>query len=142
MALNLNPRKAGFLIINSRRNCKLKTHYMAKVAKLVYVSLMTRVIVEESATEDDIIKAAKPQFIEKIGTDLGDNIESIEDDEECPHIEKTKELELGDSVIWSDPDNDKRSGQYVISEIKGEIYTLTSPMGSRVEVLKDDLKPA
>jgi hypothetical protein len=57
---------------------------MAKVAKLVYVSLATRVIVDEDATEEQILEAAKHLFIDKVQTELGDNIEDIVDDEECP----------------------------------------------------------
>ncbi len=56
-----------------------------KVAKLVLASLMVRVIVEKDATEDDIIKLSKRKFHEKIDDSLGDNIEEIIDDEECPY---------------------------------------------------------
>lgn len=53
-----------------------------KVAKLVTFSIMTRVLVDEYATEDDIKQAA----IEHVDTeDIYDNIESIEDDTECPY---------------------------------------------------------
>lgn len=58
-----------------------------KVAKLVLVSLMTRVIVEEDATQEQILEAAKPQFIDKVKTDLADNLEEITDDEEVPYGE-------------------------------------------------------
>jgi hypothetical protein len=58
---------------------------MSKVAKLVYMSMMTRVIVDENATDDEIIAASKNNFIEQVKSDLGDNIESIENDEECPY---------------------------------------------------------
>jgi hypothetical protein len=61
---------------------------MAKVAKLVMVSLMTRVIVDENATEDQIIAASYKGFQAKIDNrELGDNLESIEDDEELPYGE-------------------------------------------------------
>lgn len=61
---------------------------MAKVAKLVMVSLVTRVIVDESATEDQIISASYKGFQAKIDNrELGDNLESIEDDEEVPYGE-------------------------------------------------------
>jgi hypothetical protein len=61
---------------------------MAKVAKLVYISLVTRVIVEENATEDDIIMAAKPKFMDSIFNDFGENLEKIVDDTECPYEEE------------------------------------------------------
>ena len=53
-----------------------------KIAKLVYVSLVTRVVVEDSATEDEIIEMAKDRLIDNIKTCLGENIDSIEDDTE------------------------------------------------------------
>ena len=56
-----------------------------KVAKLVYVSLMTRVVVDENATEETIIEEARKNFIEKVQNDLRDNVEEIVDDEEMPY---------------------------------------------------------
>ena len=56
-----------------------------KVAKLIYVSLMTRVVVDENATEETIIEEARKNFIEKVQNDLEDNIEEIVDDEEMPY---------------------------------------------------------
>lgn len=56
-----------------------------KVAKLVCVSLMTRVIVDASASEIEILEIAKNQFNEKIDYELSEYLESIEDDEECPY---------------------------------------------------------
>lgn len=63
---------------------------MAKVAKLVCVSLMTRVIVEDGLSEDDELDAiagqARTNFIDKLTNDaLGDHLENIELDEECPY---------------------------------------------------------
>ena len=60
---------------------------MSKIAKLVLCSLMTRVIVEENVTDDEIISASKGKFIDVISISLGDNIESIENDVECPYEE-------------------------------------------------------
>lgn len=57
---------------------------MSKVAKLVYYSFATRVVVDESSTEDDIIRASKRKILEKVQTELGENLEEIIDDEECP----------------------------------------------------------
>lgn len=65
---------------------------MAKVAKLVMVSLMTRVIVDENATDDQIIAASYKGFQAKIDNrELGDNIESIENDEEVPYGESPED---------------------------------------------------
>lgn len=56
-----------------------------KVAKLVYISLATRVVVDENATEEDILNSARPKFIVKVQEELGENLEEILDDTECPY---------------------------------------------------------
>jgi uncharacterized protein (UPF0212 family) len=58
---------------------------MAKVAKLVSVTLMTRVIVDESASEMDIMELAIPKLCEKLMDEPFEHIEDICDDEECPY---------------------------------------------------------
>jgi len=58
-----------------------------KVAKLVLVSLMVRVVVDEYATENDIIKSSKEKFHTVIEENLYDNVEEIIDDEEIPATE-------------------------------------------------------
>jgi hypothetical protein len=58
---------------------------MAKVAKLVSVSFQTRVVVEDSATDEEILDVARPKFVEKVRTELGEHLEKIEDDTECPY---------------------------------------------------------
>ncbi len=55
-----------------------------KVAKLVYYSFMTRVVVDEDATESQIVLASKKNMIAKVNTDLGENLEDISLDDECP----------------------------------------------------------
>lgn len=57
---------------------------MAKVAKLVSVTLMTRVIVDENASEQDILELAIPKLSEKLMDEPFEHIEEIVDDEECP----------------------------------------------------------
>lgn len=56
-----------------------------KVAKLVYVSFLTRVIVDENATETQILEASKPKFIQKVQDDIAENLEEIVDDTESPY---------------------------------------------------------
>jgi len=63
---------------------------MAKVAKLVCMSLMTRVIVEDNLSEDEELEAIAEQVriacVDKIMNDgIGDHLESIEEDTECPY---------------------------------------------------------
>jgi hypothetical protein len=55
-----------------------------KVAKLVYVSLMTRVIVDENATEQEIMELAVPKLLENLMDSPFDHLEDITDDLECP----------------------------------------------------------
>ena len=55
-----------------------------KVAKLVLASLMVRVVVDSEASEDDIIKQSRAKFHDQIDDSLGDNIEEIINDLECP----------------------------------------------------------
>ena len=50
---------------------------MGKVAKLVCVSLMTRVIVDENASEADILELAGVKLAEKIQHELTEHLESI-----------------------------------------------------------------
>ena len=57
---------------------------MSKVAKLVLVSMMTRIVVEENATDEQMLEASKAAFLEKINTEIGEHLEQIVDDTECP----------------------------------------------------------
>ena len=72
---------------------------MRKVAKLVAYSFMTRVVVDEDATEDEIIRATKQMMRIKVEDELGENLESIEDDEECPIGTFETDLPSIDKVI-------------------------------------------
>lgn len=59
---------------------------MSKKAKLVTISLMTRVIVDEDATDEQILDAAKSNFLDKINNnELMENLDEIVDDNECPY---------------------------------------------------------
>lgn len=65
-----------------------------KVAKLVMVSLMTRVIVDDNSTDEQILEKAKARFQAKLdNNELMDNLESIEDDEELPYGEALEDQE-------------------------------------------------
>jgi hypothetical protein len=58
---------------------------MTKVAKLVEVSLLVRIIIDENATEDQIAEATYPKLQDKLNNrEVGDNIVSVEDDTEVP----------------------------------------------------------
>lgn len=55
---------------------------MTKVAKLVLLSVMTRVVVEEGADDSAIFDAAQEK-LKGYGWDIGD-MESVKDDTELP----------------------------------------------------------
>lgn len=58
---------------------------MKKEAKLVYVSLLVRVEVEQGSSDKQIVDCARVKLIEKvIDSSLIDNVEEIIDDIECP----------------------------------------------------------
>jgi hypothetical protein len=46
---------------------------------------MTRVIVDENASESEILELAGIKLSEKIQNELTEHLESIEDDVECPY---------------------------------------------------------
>lgn len=54
-------------------------------AKLVYTSFLTRVVVDDNATDEQIIDMARPKLVEQVRTELTENLEEIVDDEECPY---------------------------------------------------------
>lgn len=58
---------------------------MAKVAKLVYASFLVRVIVEDNATDEEIINRSHIKFKVSVNEELNGNIEKIVDDTECPY---------------------------------------------------------
>jgi len=57
-----------------------------KKAYLVYVSLATRVVVDENTTEQDIIRLANANILDNIIVDgIFENVEEVIEDEECPY---------------------------------------------------------
>ena len=71
---------------------------MSKVAKLVYVSLLTRVIVEEGATEQEIMELAIPKLSQNLMDSPYENIEKIVDDVDSPFNEEYDE----ESMTWKE----------------------------------------
>jgi hypothetical protein len=57
-----------------------------KIAKLVKVSLVTRVVVDLNATEDDIMEVAAPKLSESLMDSPLSHLDSIEDDVKCPYV--------------------------------------------------------
>lgn len=83
-----------------------------KVAKLVYFSLITRVVVDEDASDEEIINSCYPNIQAKIdNNELGENIEDIRNDTECPsgsfefdNLITSNDVQVGD-VIKLNGDN-------------------------------------
>lgn len=61
---------------------------MKKVAKLVRVSLVTRVIVNEDATKHEILELAIPKLSESLMDNPYESVDEIVDDLECPYNEE------------------------------------------------------
>lgn len=61
---------------------------MAKVAKLVVTTFITRVVVDENVSLEEIAELVKPKLLDKINNnEVAENIETILPDEECPYNE-------------------------------------------------------
>ena len=60
-----------------------------KTAKIIWVSLATRVIVDTNDSEEIVIEKAieqsKDKFIDKINNELYESIDEIFDDIDCPY---------------------------------------------------------
>ena len=66
---------------------------MAKVAKLVAVSFIARVVVDEDASLETIYEKAKESVLNQIENgDLPSNVEDIFEDKECPYGSMKKDL--------------------------------------------------
>lgn len=78
-----------------------------KVAKLVYVSLMTRVVVEDTATESEILEKAIPRLSEKLMREPFENVEEIVDDGEVPFDEDSQCGNCGFSLLYANVKIDK-----------------------------------
>lgn len=75
-----------------------------KVAKLVYATIMTRVIVDVDADEETILDKAIPKLSENLMNSPTENIEKIVDDTECPYVMGEEySLAVGDSITAPDP---------------------------------------
>lgn len=74
---------------------------MGKVAKLVTITLTTRVVVDENATENDIMTLALPRLTDKLINEPFEHLEEIIDDVEVPYDH------LYDEYPFFDDDEDK-----------------------------------
>lgn len=78
-----------------------------KVAKLVYVSLLTRVIVEEGVNEETIMELAIPKLSENLMDSPYQNVDKIVNDIECPYIiGEEYGKAVGDEVEAPEPNED------------------------------------
>lgn len=78
-----------------------------KVAKLVYATVMTRVIVDENAEYETILELAVPKLCENLTDSPLENIDGVKDDTDCPYIMGEEySIGVGDSIIAPDPKAD------------------------------------
>jgi hypothetical protein len=57
---------------------------MGKVANLVWVSVVTRVIVDDNASEEEIMEIALPRLLGNLSENFLEHVEEIIDDLEVP----------------------------------------------------------
>jgi len=55
------------------------------VAQLIDFSLRTRVVVNANATDEEIVKVARPKIFDKVRIELGENLDEVSPDLECPY---------------------------------------------------------
>ena len=130
-----------------------------KKAVLVTVTLITRVIVEDNLTDEEIVDKAKKGFQDKIDNDeLNENLDSIVDDTECPFgtIEADKEQQylltdcnkihvLGShGVTLNEKIRDEELFEYIIIDRKDFIEDLigwiSEANSTNKQMMKDDLE--
>ena len=70
---------------NIKTNNKIKNK-VPRVARLVEVSLLTRVIVPYNATDEEIMEQAKKHFIQQVNSDCQEDLVSIKKDKEIPFV--------------------------------------------------------
>lgn len=58
-------------------------------AYLVKCTVMTRVVVGENATEEEIFTMAEPRLIDNLTNDIEFDMVDIFEDTECPYCEET-----------------------------------------------------
>lgn len=82
---------------------------MGKVAKLVVTTFITRVVMDENTSLEEIAELVKPKLLDKINNnEVAENIETILPDEECPytpacpicHSENTRpDLDFSETMV-------------------------------------------
>jgi hypothetical protein len=92
-----------------------------KVAKLVRVTLMTRVIVDVDATEQDIMELAVPKLSENLMDSPFDSIEEIVDDTECPYDASDEEY---DTLTFAEKKVLNHATRYLIYEDEAELISM------------------
>lgn len=79
-----------------------------KVAKLVLVEFMVRVIVDENYTDEQLTEKIKVKVLEKVNNDeLFENLTEVKDDEEVPYqIGEEFGVAIGDDFSMPDANSD------------------------------------
>jgi hypothetical protein len=86
---DINNKKIRITMLNLLIK-ELEKPEPVKVAKLVVTVFVTRVIVPENATFDEIMSATLPRLSEQLITELNENVSDIIDDLEEPYVEPIK----------------------------------------------------
>lgn len=89
---------------------------MAKlVAKLVTSVVVTRVLVPEDATDEQVQALAKPRLLNNLENDYEDTIGSIQLDTECPFVQYSDEDELIDVYASVDVETWKKHEKEIMA---------------------------
>ena len=102
-----------------------------KVAKLVLVEFLVRVIVDENYTDDQLTEKIKVKVLDKVNNnEIFENLTEVKDDEEVPYqIGEEFEVAIGDDFSMPDANSDDtwQYGDWIgrvvnIYEHEGVIY--------------------
>lgn len=92
-----------------------------KVAKLVYVNLLVRVLVDKEADDQEIMELAVPKLSEQLMDSPFEHIDKIVYDNECPYVMGEEfALTIGDEVNVPSPNQDEVHN----NEFTGEIVNI------------------
>jgi len=117
------------------------------VAKLVYFSFCTRVIVEEGTSDETIVDLARPMIATKVFNELNDNLDKIDLDIECPFDEMDTQTVFSESVgiiqiSEAELHEDLLDRIRDMEEFTDEVVNVKRPIGEKIyrcDILKDIL---
>ena len=87
---DVNNRKVRISLLNLLIK-ELEKPEPVKVSKLVVTTFVTRVVVYENSTFDEIMSAVLPRLSEQLITELNESVDDIIEDLENPYVEPIKD---------------------------------------------------